>query len=99
MGRFSDLYHFLISSSWRRLLAILAPGFGDLDLDPALAEPATGVADELGRDATAAEVLGLFDRRLVGHDQHPAGRTEARLRIDELVRDDHVGTLFEDKVR
>jgi len=37
MGRFSDLYHFLLSSSWPRLLGILALGFGAVNALFALA--------------------------------------------------------------
>ena len=37
MGRFSDLYHFLLSSSWPRLLGILALGFAAVNVVFALA--------------------------------------------------------------
>src|SRR6185369_4106858 len=70
----------------------------DLHVDVALREPALRVADELGCDALAVQVLGLLHRRVASDDEHPARRPEARLRVDELVRDVYLRVVLEHPV-
>src|SRR2546425_11825975 len=70
----------------------------DVHVDVPLREPAAGVGDQLGRDALAAQVLGLPHGRVAAHHQHPARRAEARLRVDQLLRDHDVGLVLEHPV-
>ena len=51
-------------------------------------------ADSLGRDAFALEVAGGFDRRILGHNEHPAGGVRTGFAVRELHDLADVGGVF-----
>src|SRR5437899_10301094 len=59
----------------------------DVHVDVPLREPAAGVADQLGRDAPAAQGLWLLDGRVAGHPPHPALPAGVRARMHQLLRE------------
>ena len=76
-----------------------APGELDLHVDAALGEPPLACTRPARwRRGSRAGPRAVCTGESPGHDEHPARRAEARLRVDQLLRHHDVGVVLEHPV-
>src|SRR5262249_54294010 len=75
-----------------------APRELDVHVDLPFREPAAGGTDEPGRQPAPPGGPPPLAPPLAADDEHPAGGAEARLRVDQLLRHDHVRGSLEHPV-